>query len=74
MVTFILQIPLGITYAALFFQDYFFSPDASREEKFILTTPNSSQSQCDIYSFAPAALKYLSDNTSAAVNLQRRGK
>lgn len=71
MVTFMLQIPLGVTYAALFFQNFFFSPDTSREEKFILTTPNSSQ--CDIYSFTPAALKYLSNNTSVAVNLQHRG-
>lgn len=72
MVTFILQIPLGVTYAALFFQDFVFSPDAFHEEKFILTTLNSSQ--CDIYSFAPAAQKNLSDSTSAAVNLQRWGK
>lgn len=72
MVTFMLQIPLGVTYAALFFQDLLFSPDASHEEKFHLTTPNSSQ--CDIYSFAPAAQKNMSHNTSAAVNLQRWGK
>lgn len=72
VVTFILQIPLGVTYAALFFFQVFFPPDASREENLILTTPNSSQ--CDIYSFAPASLKYLTDNTSAAVNVQRQSK
>lgn len=64
--------PSGSNLRSTFFPSFFFSLDASREEKFILTTPNSSQ--CDIYSFAPAALESLSDNTSAAVNLQRWGK
>lgn len=65
MQTFMAQIPLGVTYATL---TSFFPPGASREEKLIFTTPNSSQ--CDIYSFIPAALKCFGDNTSVAVNLK----
>lgn len=64
--------PSGSNLRSTLFPRLIFSPDASHEEKFNLTTPNSSQ--CDIYSFAPAAQKNMSHNTSAAVNLQCWGK